>query len=59
MFRQAIAKPLAGTGNDFDIGSFEADFFAKFPQRRVLGFFMTLNAALRELPGVLTEALGP
>src|SRR5699024_4267959 len=57
--RQAIAQPAARTADHLHMFRAQADFFFEFAKQCVLGRLAALNAALRELPGLLADALGP
>ena len=56
---EAVTKPVAGLADKLDMGRRQAELFPELPIQGVHGRLMRLDAALRELPGVLADAARP
>jgi hypothetical protein len=59
MIGDFVAQPVTGAADDLDVLGTQADLFFQFPEHRLFGGLAVLDAALRELPGVLAYALAP
>lgn len=57
--RQAVTQPITGTTDEPDMFGPEPYLLAEFAIQRLLRGFVALNAALRELPGVLPYTARP
>ncbi len=56
---QAVAQPVVGHTQKTDMLGLQAQFLFQLAVQGLLGCFVALDAALRELPSVLADALGP
>jgi len=54
-----IAQPFAGAGENANVFSGEPHFFVEFTVHRLLGRLAVLDAPLRELPGMGSDAFAP
>jgi len=59
MLGQAVAQPVAGHAQHFDVLGEQTQLFLQLAETGLLRGFATLDPALRELPGLLADALRP
>lgn len=57
--RQTVAQPVTSDTENFHMLGFKSELFVKLAVKRLLRCLARVDAALRELPCVLPDALGP
>src|SRR5690349_21989232 len=57
--RDFVTQPLARAAQYPDVLRLEPDFLVQFPVHRLLRRFTGIDAALRKLPGMLSDPLTP
>lgn len=58
-FRQRVAQPSAGRALDLYVLGQQAQLFTELTIKRLLGTFVSFDAALGKLPGVLSDPARP
>src|SRR5689334_25068526 len=59
VLRDFVTQPVARAAENPDVLRLQSDFLAQFPVHRLLGRLAGIDAALRKLPGVLSDPLAP
>ncbi len=59
MARQVVAQPAAGRTHDLHVFRTQPHLFRQLPEQRLLGGLIRFDAALRKLPGILTDSPTP
>src|SRR5581483_5498028 len=57
--RQSVTQPIASDAQDLHVRRLQAELLEELAIQRLLGALAGIDAALRELPRVLADALGP
>jgi hypothetical protein len=57
--RQTVSQPSLGEPHHINVLGPQSDLFGKFTKHGLFGRFILPNAALRELPGPLTDTFRP
>lgn len=58
-FGQSITQPATSATDHFDILRFQTDFLFQFSIHRLFDGLSSIDPALRKLPSILPDALGP